>query len=62
MVAGLSLGSPALMHFRLNPKYVDKDEERRTDITFLLCHVRIIYLSRKFRILLNDLGYRVTFW
>ena len=53
MVAGLSLGSPALMHFRLNPKYVAKGEERGTDITFLLCHVRIIYLLRKFPITLD---------
>lgn len=44
MVAGLSLGAPALMHFRVRAKYqVDAQPERKAiDITFILRHVRLL--------------------
>jgi hypothetical protein len=42
VVAGLSLGSPAMMHFRLHSRYlnVEEDERRENAISFILRHVR----------------------
>jgi hypothetical protein len=38
-VAGLSLGSPALMHFRLRPKYDTNQDNKSIAISFVLRHV-----------------------
>lgn len=39
MVAGLSLGAPAIMHFRLHTKHEPNPEERHFAMTVILRHV-----------------------
>lgn len=41
VVAGLSLGSPALMHFRLLAKYEPIGEQRQIAMSFVLRHVSV---------------------
>lgn len=41
LVAGLSLGSPALMHFRLLAKYEPIGEQRQIAMSFVLRHVSV---------------------
>jgi len=45
LVAGLSLGSPALMHFRLLSKYEPIKEQRQIAITFILRHGDILVMD-----------------
>ncbi|KAM6501961.1 hypothetical protein JOM56_001938 [Amanita muscaria] len=45
LVAGLSLGSPALMHFRLLAKYEPIQEQRQIAITFVLRHGDILVMD-----------------
>ncbi|KAH0588854.1 hypothetical protein H2248_004645 [Termitomyces sp. 'cryptogamus'] len=47
MVAGLSLGSPALMHFRVNHKYLREEELENNSIalTILLRHGDILVMD-----------------
>jgi len=46
LVAGLSLGSPALMHFRLRAKYDNKNKDHRSiAITFVLRHGDILVMD-----------------
>jgi hypothetical protein len=40
VVASLSLGAPALMHFRLLKKYEDSEKPRRIALSLVLRHVR----------------------
>ena len=42
LVAGLSLGSPALMHFRLHHRYDPEREKRGIHLTIVLRHVRLL--------------------
>ena len=39
LVAGLSLGSPAVMHFRLRAKHDTDSDSKSVAITFVLRHV-----------------------
>lgn len=41
-VAGLSLGAPAMMHFRLHAKHDPERKHRRTAISFILRHVSLL--------------------
>ncbi|KAF8629412.1 hypothetical protein AX15_003465 [Amanita polypyramis BW_CC] len=45
LVAGLSLGSPALMHFRLLAKYDPIREQRQIALTFVLRHGDILVMD-----------------
>ncbi|TFK44332.1 hypothetical protein BDQ12DRAFT_730402 [Crucibulum laeve] len=45
LVAGLSLGSPALMHFRLNPKHDPHQRHKGVAITFVLRHGDILVMD-----------------
>lgn len=45
LVAGLSLGSSALMHFRLNLKHEPSKERTGIHLSFLLRHVESIFAS-----------------
>jgi len=47
VVAGLSLGSPALMHFRLHAKHEPNKENRKIALSFVLRHVRTSHGSKK---------------
>jgi hypothetical protein len=46
VVAGLSLGSPALMHFRLHAKHEPNKENRKIALSFVLRHVRTSHGSK----------------
>ena len=48
LVAGLSLGSPALMHFRLLAKHTDSGSQRNIAISFVLRHVSLVRLCGEF--------------
>ncbi|KAK2464305.1 hypothetical protein APHAL10511_003762 [Amanita phalloides] len=45
LVAGLSLGSPALMHFRLLAKYEPLGEQRQIAMTFVLRHGDVLVMD-----------------
>jgi len=45
VVAGLSLGSPALMHFRLLAKYEPVGEQRQIAMSFVLRHGDILVMD-----------------
>jgi len=45
LVAGLSLGSPALMHFRLLAKHEPAGEQRQIAMTFVLRHGDILVMD-----------------
>jgi len=47
LVAGLSLGSPALMHFRLLAKHTDPGSQRNIAISVILRHVSLVRLCRE---------------
>jgi len=50
LVAGLSLGSPALMHFRLLAKHTDPGSQRNIAISIILRHVSLVQLCRELRV------------
>ncbi|KAJ7486545.1 hypothetical protein FB451DRAFT_771205 [Mycena latifolia] len=45
VVAGLSMGSPALMHFRLLSKYTPRDEQRANAMTVVLRHGDVLVME-----------------
>ncbi|KAJ7217321.1 hypothetical protein GGX14DRAFT_358383 [Mycena pura] len=45
VVAGLSMGSPALMHFRLLSKHAPRDEQRTTAMTVVLRHGDVLVME-----------------
>jgi len=45
LVAGLSLGSPALMHFRLHPKFDPERTKKGILLSVVLRHVRLFPLN-----------------
>ncbi|KAF8160743.1 hypothetical protein B0H34DRAFT_697920 [Crassisporium funariophilum] len=45
VVAGLSLGSPALMHFRLNAKYDPEQKQKGILMTFVLRHGDVLVME-----------------
>ncbi|KAJ7752927.1 hypothetical protein B0H16DRAFT_1545390 [Mycena metata] len=45
IVAGLSMGSPALMHFRLLSKYVPRDEQLTSILTIVLRHGDVLVMD-----------------
>ncbi|KAJ7905907.1 2OG-Fe(II) oxygenase superfamily-domain-containing protein [Mycena leptocephala] len=45
VVAGLSMGSPALMHFRLLTKYVSRTEQRANAMTVVLRHGDVLVME-----------------
>ncbi|KAJ7486547.1 hypothetical protein FB451DRAFT_1362886 [Mycena latifolia] len=45
VVAGLSMGSPALMHFRLLSKYAPRDEQRANTMTVVLRHGDVLVME-----------------
>ncbi len=59
LVAGLSLGSPALMHFRLLAKHEPAGEQRQIAMTFVLRHVSVAGTQMTYPSIALP---RVTFW
>ncbi|KAJ7486487.1 hypothetical protein FB451DRAFT_1553832 [Mycena latifolia] len=45
VVAGLSMGSPALMHFRLLSKYTPRDEQRANAMTIVIRHGDVLVME-----------------
>ncbi|KAJ7486476.1 hypothetical protein FB451DRAFT_1026883 [Mycena latifolia] len=45
VVAGLSMGSPALMHFRLLSKYTPRDEQRANAMTVVIRHGDVLVME-----------------
>jgi len=45
LVAGLSLGSAAFMHFRLHSQFVPSGQSRKIDLTFILRHGDVLVMD-----------------
>jgi hypothetical protein len=59
LVAGLSLGSPAFMHFKLMKKYSKNGDHKRILASFILRHVSALYFIPTTYI---DLSCRAMSW